>query len=61
MTANNMYSMRISIENDRAYKIRLIHNNPKSDQVLFEFISEKIPTVERVLKLYYLSKRNLSQ
>jgi hypothetical protein len=61
MTANNVYSMRISIENDRAYKIKLINNNPKSDQVLFEFVSEKIPTMERVLKLYFLSKRNLSQ
>jgi len=61
MNANYMYSMRISIENNKAYKVRLVSNNPKTDQVLFEFICDKIPTVEKVLKLYYLSKRNLSQ
>jgi hypothetical protein len=54
------YAMKISKENDKAFKIKLIPSNSKSDQILFEFISEKIPNIETVIKLYYFSISNKS-
>ncbi len=51
-----MYSMKIAVENERAYKISLIKKNLRTERVLFEFVSERIPSVDKVLKLYKLTK-----
>ncbi len=60
MTTKKEYSMIISVEKDRSFKIKLIRFNSKSNQILFEFTSEKIPNIEDVIKQYNFSLRNKS-